>query len=105
MRERLRADIRAQATGILSMQAAPGALLFQFARRDEFAPLEEAEYYFTLASEPKRIMWYEEYGQNLSARARLDRANFLCEQLGLTPPSAAVHDLLESIPPPAPIGY
>jgi cephalosporin-C deacetylase-like acetyl esterase len=85
--------------------AAPAALLFQFARQDQFVPLEEAEHYFALASEPKRIAWYEDCGHELSARARVDRANFLCEELGLPPPPAAVHGLLERIPPPAPIGY
>jgi len=33
-------------------QAAPATLLFQFARQDAFVPLEEAEYYFALASSP-----------------------------------------------------
>jgi cephalosporin-C deacetylase-like acetyl esterase len=85
-------------------RASPAALLFQFARQDEFVPLEEAEYYFALASEPKRIAWYEGCGHELSAHARVDRATFLCEQLSLQPPSAAVEALLERIPPPTPIG-
>jgi hypothetical protein len=85
--------------------ASPAALLLQFGRQDEFAPLEEAEYYFALVSEPKRIAWYEGCGHELSAHARIDRAIFLCEQLSLQPPSTAVEALLERIPPPTPIGY
>jgi hypothetical protein len=86
-------------------QAAPATLLFQFARQDAFVPFEEAEYYFALASEPKRIAGYEDCGHELSPRARVDLANFLCEELGLMSPSAAVHDLLKRIPLPVPIGY
>jgi esterase/lipase len=85
--------------------AAPAALLFQFARHDEFVPVQKAERYFALASEPKRIAWFEDCGHELSVQARVDRALFLCEQLGLATPSPAVRDLLERIPPPAPIGY
>jgi len=85
-------------------QAAPAALLFQFARHDDFVPMQEAERYFDLASEPKRIAWYEDCNHELSARARIDRVLFLCEQLGLMAPSQHVLDLLEGIPPPVPIG-
>lgn len=84
-------------------QATPASLLFQFARHDDFVPVQEAERYFELASEPKRLAWYENCNHELSARARLDRALFLCEQFGLTMPSQHILDLLERIPPPAPI--
>lgn len=86
-------------------QAAPAALLFQFARHDDFVPVQEAERYFELASDPKRIAWYENCNHELSAQARIDRAIFLCEQLGLTTPSQPIRVLLERIPPPVPIGY
>lgn len=86
-------------------QAAPASLLFQFARHDDFVPVQEAERYFALASEPKRIAWYENCNHQLSAQARIDRAIFLCEQLGLTTPSQLILDLLERVPPPMPIGY
>ncbi len=86
-------------------QAAPASLLFQFARHDDFVPVQEAERYFELASEPKRIAWYENCNHELSAQARIDRALFLCEQLGLTTPSQHILDLLERVPPPVPIGY
>lgn len=84
-------------------QAAPASLLFQFALHDNFVPVQEAEYYFDLASAPKRIAWYENCNHELSAQARLDRTTFLCEQLGLTTPSRSVVDLLEQIPPPLPV--
>ena len=57
-------------------------------------------HYFELASEPKQIAWYENCNHELSAQARLDRAIFLCEQLGLPCPSQQVLDLLERVPPP-----
>ena len=67
--------------------------------------MQEAERYFALASEPKRIAWYEDCKHELSAQARIDRAIFLCEQLGLPNPSQRVLDLLERVPLPMPIGY
>ncbi|GHP00368.1 hypothetical protein KSF_104150 [Reticulibacter mediterranei] len=85
-------------------QAAPASLFFQFARHDDFVPVQEAENYFDLASEPKWIAWYENCNHELSAQARIDRAIFLCEQLGLMMPSHPLVDLLEQIPPPLPIG-
>jgi cephalosporin-C deacetylase-like acetyl esterase len=86
-------------------QAAPAALLFQFARHDDFVPAQEAAYYFELASQPKRIAWYEHCGHELSAQARVDRALFLCAQLGLSTPSRAICDLLSRIAPPVPIRH
>jgi cephalosporin-C deacetylase-like acetyl esterase len=86
-------------------QAAPASLLFQFARHDDFVPVQEAERYFELASEPKRIAWYENCNHELSKEARIDRALFLCEQLGLTTPSQHTLDLLERVSSPVPIGY
>jgi len=85
-------------------QAAPSSLFFQFACHDDFVSVQEAEHYFELASESKRIAWYENCNHELSAQARLDRAIFLCEQLGLPCPSQHMLDLLEPVPPPAPIG-
>ena len=83
--------------------AAPAHLFFQFARHDDFVSLKDAERYFELASEPKQIAWYDDCGHELSAQARLDRAIFLCEQLGLAPPSQEILKLLESVPSPAPL--
>jgi dienelactone hydrolase len=85
-------------------QAGPASLLFQFALHDDFVPVQEAECYFELASEPKRIAWYENCSHELSAQARIERTLFLCEQLGLATPSQPMLDLLEQIPSPLPIG-
>jgi hypothetical protein len=63
------------------------------------------EHYFELASEPKQIAWYDNCNHELGAQARIDRALWLCEQLGLPCPSHHILDLLERVPPPVPIGY
>jgi cephalosporin-C deacetylase-like acetyl esterase len=86
-------------------RAAPASLFFQFALHDDFVSVREGERYFALASEPKRIAWYDYCNHELSTQARIDRAIFLCEQLGLPRPSQQIHDLLERVRPPAPIGY
>src|SRR5690242_2935531 len=69
-------------------------LIFQFARHDDFVPVRDAERYFELASEPKRIAWYDHCNHELSAQARLDRVIFLCEQFGLSQPSQELLQLL-----------
>jgi dienelactone hydrolase len=84
-------------------QAAPSSLFFQFARHDDFVSPREAERYFALASEPKRLAWYDHCNHELSAEARNDRAVFLCEQLSLPCPSQYALDLLGHLPSPAPI--
>ncbi|MDQ7794897.1 MAG: acetylxylan esterase [bacterium] len=68
-------------------QAAPAALLFQFARRDEFITPEEAELYFRLASEPKEITWYDadHFFSGVPA-ARRDRVDWLASRLAFEPP-------------------
>jgi hypothetical protein len=83
-------------------QAAPSSLLLQFARNDEFVSAESGERYFALASEPKRIAWYE-CGHALNGQARRDRATFLCEKLGMSPPSTDILNLLEQAPTPTPL--
>ncbi len=83
--------------------AAPSYLFFQFARHDDFVPVKDAERYFELASEPKQIAWYDHCNHELSAQARLDRATFLCEQLGLPHPSQEILQLLEQVPAPVPL--
>lgn len=60
--------------------AAPSALLFQFARQDEFVTEQEALDYAHAASEPKLIKWYD-CGHAFNAEARQDRAQWLSEQL------------------------
>jgi len=83
-------------------QAAPSSLFFQFAREDEYLPVERGERYFALASEPKRIAWYE-CKHAFNGLARRDRAIFLCGQLGVAPPSDDVLHRLEQAPIPIPL--
>jgi hypothetical protein len=83
-------------------RATPSHLFFQFARDDEYLPAERGERYFALASEPKRIAWYE-CKHAFNGLARRERALFLCEQLGVTPPSDDILDLLEQAPIPIPL--
>jgi fermentation-respiration switch protein FrsA (DUF1100 family) len=86
-------------------QAAPSSLLFQFALHDDFISVREGERYFELAGGPKQIAWYDNCNHELSARARVDRAIFLCEQLGLPRPSQHILDLLERVSPPMPVDH
>jgi dienelactone hydrolase len=81
--------------------AAPSHLFFQFARHDEYVAAERAERYFALASEPKRVAWYE-CTHAFNGQARRERATFLCERLGLAPPSPHLLHLLEQAPVPTP---
>ncbi len=83
-------------------QAAPSHLFFQFAREDEFVPVKDGERYFELGSSPKQIAWYDHCNHAFNAQARLDRAIFLCEQLGLARPSQEILNLLEQVPSPIP---
>jgi dienelactone hydrolase len=83
-------------------QAAPSHLFFQFARHDEFVPVRDGERSFALASSPKQIAWYE-CQHAFNAQARLDRAIFLCEQLGVAQPSQEILQLLERVPSPIPL--
>jgi dienelactone hydrolase len=64
--------------------AAPAALLFQFARHDEFISEQEALRYWRAASEPKEIRWYDT-DHFFNERARQDRIAWLSERLGLSP--------------------
>jgi dienelactone hydrolase len=84
-------------------QAAPSHLFFQFARDDDFVSIKDGERYFELASEPKQIAWYDHCHHAFNAQARLDRASFLCEQLGLAQPSQEMLNLLERVPAPIPL--
>jgi dienelactone hydrolase len=64
--------------------AAPARILFQFANRDEHIPKSEAEAFFNAASQPKQIKWYDsKHDLNVDA-ARVDRREWLTQQLGLT---------------------
>ena len=64
-------------------RAAPAALLFQCAHRDEFISEQEALRYWTAANEPKEIRWYDT-DHFFNEKARQDRMAWLSEQLGLS---------------------
>jgi dienelactone hydrolase len=71
-------------------QAAPAALLLQFARYDHFIDQRQADRYAAAASNPKDVRWYEcghEFNDPESAR---DREAFLDKALGLSAYVAAV---------------
>jgi dienelactone hydrolase len=62
--------------------AAPAALFFQCAREDEIIAQETAQRFADAGSQPKRVTWYDA-GHSLNDQARLDRAQWLAEQIGL----------------------
>lgn len=68
---------------------APASILFQFAHQDEFVSEEQALLYFETASEPKQLRWYDS-SHELNAQARIDRANWLCQELKLGPLPASI---------------
>lgn len=63
-------------------QAAPASILFQFAHQDEFVSEEQAQLFLARASDPKELLWYDS-SHELNAQARIDRAKWLCQELGL----------------------
>ena len=63
--------------------AAPATILFQFASRDEHIPKTEAEAFFNAASQPKQIKWYDSKHDLNVITARVDRREWLTQQLGL----------------------
>lgn len=64
--------------------AAPAAILFQFARHDEFITKDMADLWIRTASNPKEIKWYEtDHAFNIAAFT--DRADFLRRHLGIRP--------------------
>ncbi len=84
-------------------QAAPSTLFFQFANKDSFVSVEEGQRYFELASEPKRIVWYDNCDHELNSQARLDRVNWLCETFHIPQPTQEVSELLKEILSPVPL--
>ncbi len=62
--------------------AAPAALFFQCARQDEIIAEETSRRYAEAGSQPKQITWYDT-GHSLDEQARLDRARWLAEYIGL----------------------
>jgi dienelactone hydrolase len=63
--------------------AAPAALLFQFARRDQFISEGEALRYWRAASEPKEMRWYDT-DHFFDDQARQERIAWLSERLWLS---------------------
>lgn len=83
-------------------QSAPAALFFQYARNDEYITTEDAARYFTAASHPKQMTWYDST-HALNAQARVDRAAWLAAQLSLTPLTPDIKDKLLQLPQPEPL--
>lgn len=65
-------------------KATPASLLFQFVYDDEFVPSNQADTYYSTASSPKEISWYEtgHLFANCDA-AYQDRTKWIIKQLGL----------------------
>jgi dienelactone hydrolase len=72
--------------GIRHLGTSRAAFLFQFATRDEFISRESAQRFHDAAPEPRRLAWYEA-DHRMGAEALRDRAGWLRERLGLTPPA------------------
>jgi len=64
-------------------KADPASLFFQFGRRDQTVPEDQANRFYESASSPKRIEWYDDNHQMASESAREDREAWLMEQLDL----------------------
>jgi dienelactone hydrolase len=63
--------------------AAPATLFFQFAENDEFIDQNQAFSFFTAASSPKKILWYDTDHLFTNCDAALnDRQEWLFEQIG-----------------------
>jgi cephalosporin-C deacetylase-like acetyl esterase len=63
--------------------AAPASVFFQFAENDEFINQDQATSFFTAASSPKKIIWYNTDHQFTNCAAALyDRQEWLFEQIG-----------------------
>jgi dienelactone hydrolase len=62
--------------------ASPAALLFQFARQDEYITKEAADKYYAAASDPKTVIWYDT-NHAFNEQAQLDRLNWLKTLFGI----------------------
>jgi len=79
-------------------RAAPAALFFQFALRDEFITRQEAERYYAAASQPKDVAWYDtDHLFTGTAAPRLDRVTWLAARLGFAPLSQATLRQLQTL--------
>lgn len=77
---------------------AAGAMLFQYAREDDFVDSVQAERYLAAAPADHAVRWYAaDHLFTGCPEARLDRARWLAEGLGLGLLPAAVEKRLEAI--------
>lgn len=82
--------------------AAPAAVLLQFATQEKFLTPARVREYAAIVSEPKRFRLYEA-PHALNAEARRDRIAFLTEQLSLKPlPAGVVAGIPDIVQPPEP---
>ena len=76
-------------------RSSPAAVFLQFGKKDEPIPVHIAELGFSHFGEPKRMELYDA-GHELDAQARVDRAAWLVQRLGL---SAIDEAALRALPP------
>ncbi|HWR34832.1 MAG TPA: hypothetical protein VN622_03040 [Clostridia bacterium] len=76
-------------------RAAPAVVLLQNGTRDEYMTVDDVRHYSECVSNPKTEKMYGT-GHELNAKARLDRAEWLRQQLGLKALNTAA---LKSVPP------
>ncbi len=66
--------------------AAPASLFFQFAKNDTLGITESlANQYYNAASQPKKIAWYDDSTNMVTAPVVADRQEWLIDQLNLVP--------------------
>jgi dienelactone hydrolase len=63
--------------------AKPTPLFFQFARKERIFMSTAMERYYAVASEPKRLKWYDTGHELNDVHALIDRAEWLHEQIGI----------------------
>lgn len=63
--------------------AKPTPLFLQFARKERVFMIPAMERYYAVASEPKRIRWYDTGHELNDVQALIDRAEWLHEQIGI----------------------
>lgn len=67
-------------------KAAPASLLFQFVHNDEFISKDQADKFYTIATSPKEIAWYEtDHLFTGCDAAYQDRTRWIINQLNLHP--------------------
>lgn len=69
-------------------KAAPSALFFQSARKDQLVPASDATRFQEAGSEPKTVKWYGS-GHQLDDEAHRDQLEWLRGQIGINPPAPA----------------